>query len=434
MKTKMIFKNMLMVGAFLLLAGAAQPAMAQQTAEKPVHCYVGSSTEMQVGDTIMINPDSLYYLTKERMSKWVYKVPHTIQQVGGKRYPYGILIAGIYSWVYPGSLIPTKEVEPITPPAPPAPDTIKLEPVIIQDTIRVVVHDTVKPDTINDTKKDLYRLDNPYEVNRYSVGLRGGFASNLTNANGISLGGDVLLDFRYAHYWAKNEQEPEIGFMTGLSFGYVGARQNLSINDNYTLTTPYDGDIRYNVTVDKVSEMTNQLQLEIPLMFSMQTQAGFFLNAGPKFIIPVYSNFNQKMEGANIAAYLEEMNGRPIYNNPVTGMFSEDQFNLNGSFKSAGSFTLALAAELGYQFNLRNGHSIDLGAYIDYSLYSTYRTYGNSPVVTIEPPTHLGAAVVDVKSLTEAHASKFGLFDVGVRVAYNLDFSTLDKKKDKKKK
>ena len=119
MKTNMLFKTTMMLGAFLLLAvGTAQTASAQETSAKPKHYYNNSITEIKVGDSIMINRDSLYYLTGERMSRWVYDVPHTIQQVGGKRYPYGILIRGIYSWVYPGTLIPLKPVEPIPAPEP----------------------------------------------------------------------------------------------------------------------------------------------------------------------------------------------------------------------------------------------------------------------------------------------------------------------------
>ena len=62
-------------------------------------------SDFHVGDTIVIKKDHKRYLTGEKMSKWVYDVEHTIQQVRGKRLPEGILISGIYSWVGPDDIL-----------------------------------------------------------------------------------------------------------------------------------------------------------------------------------------------------------------------------------------------------------------------------------------------------------------------------------------
>ena len=106
MKTKLLLLYIVMVCAFLLLSvGTAQPLNAQESA-KPVLVYSGTNQPILKGDSIMIKQDSIYYLTKERMSKWVHGVPHTVLQVGGKRYPYAVLLSTIYSWVYPEALIP----------------------------------------------------------------------------------------------------------------------------------------------------------------------------------------------------------------------------------------------------------------------------------------------------------------------------------------
>ena len=63
------------------------------------------ASDFSVGDTIVIKKDHERYLTGEKMSKWVYDVEHTIQQVGGRRFPEGILIRGIISWVGPDDII-----------------------------------------------------------------------------------------------------------------------------------------------------------------------------------------------------------------------------------------------------------------------------------------------------------------------------------------
>ena len=47
----------------------------------------------------MVKEDITHYLTGQKISKWVYKVPHTIRQVGTSRFPKGILLRGINSWV-----------------------------------------------------------------------------------------------------------------------------------------------------------------------------------------------------------------------------------------------------------------------------------------------------------------------------------------------
>ena len=123
---KTVFNNMIMVCAFLLLAaGAALPAKAQTTAAKEPLVFGGTTQKIKVGDSIMICRDSLRYLTGERMSLWVYDKPHAVQQVGGKRYPYGVLLKGIYSWVYPGTITPLYPEAPKPAPVPePAPEPV----------------------------------------------------------------------------------------------------------------------------------------------------------------------------------------------------------------------------------------------------------------------------------------------------------------------
>ena len=106
---KTVCKNMFKLCAFLLLAaGAAQTATAQKPVVKPRHHYYNTIQAIRPGDSIYVHPDSLYYLTGERISKWVFDVPHQVQQVGGRRYPMGVLIKGIYSWVYPYTLVPVE--------------------------------------------------------------------------------------------------------------------------------------------------------------------------------------------------------------------------------------------------------------------------------------------------------------------------------------
>ena len=438
MKTKLLLLYIVMVCAFLLLSvGTAQPLNAQESA-KPVLVYSGTNQPILKGDSIMIKQDSIYYLTKERMSKWVHGVPHTVLQVGGKRYPYAVLLSTIYSWVYPEALIPIhpqefqSEEETIV-----ASDSIIVEDSIVSEVPQdstSVIEDSIAEETPQDSVKyyttEVYSLEKgsydipvPSSMNRLAIGVRGGFASTMTNinGNGLSKGFDALLDLRYAHYWAGDKNKPMLGIMTGINIGYVQARQSATLLDKFTLATD-EGDVDYEVSADKINETTHQIQLELPIMFSMVTPNGFFLNAGPKLILPVYSTYYQTIKNPNISAYLPELNGKPMTNNIVMGMLSDEQCKQRGSFGNEFKLAIALGLELGYEFKLKNGHSIDLGVYADYSVYSMYKNTGNGSLITITPPSASGKAVVDVLCLTNAYASKIGFLDAGLKLTYNIDF------------
>ena len=62
---------------------------------------------IQVGDSVMVNPDTTHYMTGEEISPWVYTVKHAIQQVGSAFYPDGVLLQGIISWLHQSASSPT---------------------------------------------------------------------------------------------------------------------------------------------------------------------------------------------------------------------------------------------------------------------------------------------------------------------------------------
>ena len=111
MKTIMnnkMFKVILLVAIFATTQVSLSSVSAQTAeAQKPAVEFVYSTgAPMEIGDTVMIHKDSLRYITGERMSTWVYDVPHQIRQLGTKTKPTGVLLRGIYSWIAQGSLIP----------------------------------------------------------------------------------------------------------------------------------------------------------------------------------------------------------------------------------------------------------------------------------------------------------------------------------------
>lgn len=454
---KKVFNNMIKACAFLLLAvGAALPINAAESAAKQPLVYEGGQ-EIKVGDSILICKDTLHYLTGERISTWVYTKPHTIQQVGGKRYPYGILIQGIYSWVYPGSIIPLHPEQPkeeVVPVAEEQPEVeqapvVDVEPIV--DTVAIVEQDSVadqlplveeidtvateEPEpqdtlvlditTLQNYGKGNYEIPVSYQMNRFAIGARGGFASTMAGGKNMSIGFDALLDLRYAHYWAKDMNKPALGIMTGLNVGYVQASQSIEFLDQYTAPT-VDGDVDYVVSADEVAETDKQIQLEVPVMFSMVTPKGFFLNVGPKIIMPVYSTYEQTITNPNIYAYLPELNGNPIVNEVVMGKVTDEQMNIKGNMADnpCKLLSLALGAELGYEIKFKNGNSLDLGIYADYSVCTLYNNSlgAASKVISVEVPTETSAAVVEVLPISKALANRFAFLDAGLKISYNFDW------------
>lgn len=441
---KNVFKNMIKACAFLLLAvGAALPINAAEPAAKQPLVYEGGQ-QIKVGDSIWVHKDTLYYLTGERISKWVYTKPHAVQQVGGKRYPHAVLLQGIFSWVYPGSIVPVYPEAPIVEeqPAPvveqqPAPivepevvTESVVEPIpVVEDTVTVSEpepQDTAVVDVedLQGYGKGIYEIPVAYQMNRFAIGVRGGFASTMATTKNMSLGFDALLDLRYAHYWAKDQKKPALGIMTGLNIGYVQASQSMKFLDKYTTPTVHS-DVDYVVEADKVAETDRLIQLEIPVMFSMVTPKGFFLNVGPKLILPVYGKYTQTIAEPKISAYLPELSGNPIVNEVVMGKLTKEQMDVTDNLADnpCKLMSLALGAELGYEFKFKNGHSLDLGVYADYSVYTLYNnSIAAGKVITVAPPTLTSPAIVEVQPMSTVSGNKFAFLDAGLKISYNFDF------------
>ena len=161
-------------------------------------------------------------------------------------------------------------------------------------------------------------------------------------------------------------------------------------------------------------------------MFSLIHANGLFFNIGPKFMIPVYTPFNQKItdnENTYISAYFQEIMV-PVKNEVITGMLRENQFKQSGT-DNGNQFTIniMLGAEIGYEWTLNSGNSLGLGAYANYCLYNSFKNNtSNDPLINVTPPQGSSLAIVEVLSATKTYTSKLGFFDVGVKVAYHFNF------------
>ena len=104
---KTISANMIKVS--LLVIFTSLLPLANVSAQKKLY-YANSGAPIEVGDSVRINPDSLYYETGERKIKWVYDKVHEIMQVSSKYHPDAVLLRGIYSWIYVNAILPEDNV------------------------------------------------------------------------------------------------------------------------------------------------------------------------------------------------------------------------------------------------------------------------------------------------------------------------------------
>ena len=488
MKTKnMKMNNANMIKVSLLVIFTSLLPFANVSAQKKQLYYPNSDVLIEVGDSIRINPDSLHYETGERKVYWVYDKIHVIRQVSSKYHPNAVLLRGINSWIYANSILAESEAKklPLEPiytsfdasidygtsyewngttynqtgaytqkfvaisgadsivtlnltvlPAKPIYTSVDVTIDFGQTyTWNEITYDTTGVYTQSFTAQNgadsIVTLNlivlpepqpQPYQVNRFSVGVRGAFASSMAKPATTPLGFDVLLDLQYAHYWAADQDKIRLGIMTGLSAGYMSTTRSQAWDETYVAKTD-DGDIEYHVTADNIQETNHQLQLEVPLMFSMITAKGLFFNVGPRFLLPAYTPYKQVITNGNVVA-TDLQTGVVIPNNPVYGQLSEEQVNQKGKGEQQFDLTMTLGFELGYEFKLKSGNSIGLGAFLNYGVYSMYsnKPLGSAIDVTAPSKQDDKNAVVNVESLTNAYTEKMGHLDAGVKVSFNLDF------------
>lgn len=417
----------------------------------PVMAQENTSPTWQVGDTVIVKREQKTYLTGERLSTWVYDYHHIIRQIGGVRFPQGIWLRGINSWIAPEALesaVSTaphaeeyaakpifKEEEfanepPIVVPKP-AP-----EPVVTpQDTVveqPATVEEEPEPIPVEEEPlpaEDTLAIAEPLSPrmaphHRFSIGVRGGVASLMHQTDVMGnwrAGFDGLLDLQYAYYaGCKEGKKVNLGVITGLSLGWAQSGLRSGVDTTYTVSTS-DGNIDYTVSAEQVNENDGQLQLEIPVMFSLLTENGLFFNVGPKLVLPVYRHFKQGITTPDINAYFPE-EGVNVSNEVITGRVTDNQLTTKGKWNGS-KLNLMLTAELGYEWALRSGNALGLGVYANYSVYDLYKNdTSNKSLIHVTAPSSDTPAMVDVFSATDTYAKGLGYFDCGLKLVYHFQF------------
>ena len=444
----------ILIAATLICATVVSTMSAQQNAQPaPKHEF-----KVAIGDSVMIRRECQKYLTGERPSTWVWDKVHTVFQLGTKKnpnkYPDGVLLMRINSWICDTCLVVVngqskeaaakaseeqaeereawEQAVKENADAEAAAAKAKAEKEAREKAEREAAEQAIreaeearqaeekaaaeqaKADSVKATQKFKHNYD------RFTIGLRGGASALMHHADQgkWGCGGDVVLDLQYAHYWAKDGRPVDLGIITGLGIGYH--QSNLNANDN---VVKFDtAKVDYTVAYAGVKETDHQLQLEVPLMFSLIHDKGLFFNIGPKFMIPVYTPYKQTVDQDNthISAFFEET-GVTVVDETVTGKYTGQQPEAKNGIQF--NINVMLTAEIGYEWILKNGHSLGLGAYANYSVYNTYKnTTSPTGLFQLNPPTDTSIADLNVLSATHAYADKLGYFDAGIKIAYHFNF------------
>ena len=443
----------ILIATILLCSSVASSVSAQQGAQSASYEF-----GVSVGDSVMIKRECVEYSTGERPSVWVWDKVHTVRQLGTAKHPDGVLLMNIYSWICDTCLIPVNgkaeesahqaaieqkddreafEAEQAAKKAAAAKaaqeaadkaaaekaaaEKAAAEKAAAEEAAKAA-EEAAAREAAEQAKQDSIKSQQKFRHNydRFTIGVRGGASALMHHANqgNWTCGGDVVLDLQYAHYWAKDGRPVDLGLIVGLGIGY----QQSGLKKDSDLTTFTKGTVDYTVLAKDVKETDHQLQLEVPLMFSLIHESGLFFNVGPKFMIPVYTPYKQTVnqDGTHISAVFQET-GVTVVDEEVTGVYKGQQpegkngiqFNIN----------VMLTAELGYEWTLKSGNSLGLGAYANYSVYNTFKNTPNAEgLFNLTAPSDTDKAHLDVLSATRAYADKLGYFDAGVKVAYHFNF------------
>jgi len=435
----------ILIAATLICATAVSNVSAQRAAQ-PAQKH---EFKVAIGDSVMIKRECQKYLTGERPSVWVWDKVHTVRQLGTKRFPDGVLLMNIYSWMCEDCLIPVNgraqeaqekaQQEQAEDKAAYEQEMQKEKEQELREAAEKAAAEAeeaakeqaekeeqkaaekARKDSIKQEKADSIeaekRFKNKYD--RFTIGLRGGASALMHHADkgNWTCGGDVVLDLQYAHYWTDDARPVDLGLIVGLGIGYE--QSGLKTNDSTAFTK---ANVDYTVVAKDIKETDHQLQLEVPVMFSLIHDNGLFFNVGPKFMIPLYTPYKQTVntQDTHITAYFPET-GVTIQDNPVTGQYTGQQptekngiqFNIN----------VMLTAEIGYEWTLKSGNSLGLGAYANYSVFNTFKNTTNSEgLFNLTAPTDDDKAHLNVLSATHAYADKLGYFDAGIKLAYHFNF------------
>lgn len=247
-----------------------------------------------------------------------------------------------------------------------------------------------------------------------SFGLRGGGSIYLTDKSVQgAFGGQGIFDFGYTHYWMLRTG-CELGIRTGVDFGYSGQLLTGDYQDSFVNTDYLGYKIQYNTSA-AYKQNIHQLQVEVPLMFALRAD-GFYMNVGAKFMMPVWSQYEQILSEAHIKAYYE-VTDVWVRDQVITGILdSEHKLSGKGYIPQ---YNVLASLEIGHEWKF-NKHRVGLGIYIDAAPWSYSKPTEERPTIEVSPISNPDNPPAQVTVHPIPFTGKLHYMDFGIKVYYGI--------------
>jgi len=258
------------------------------------------------------------------------------------------------------------------------------------------------------------------ENSRLSLGLRGGGSLYNTSDNlENKIGPAGMLDLGYTCLWPVSDIT-QIGFRVGLGAGYSESKLCATIHQQYSTTDYLGQEIDYTITSPSLVETTQQIILEMPLQLAFHFE-GFYCNLGAKLMTPIaWSQYKQDIEDLTIRAYYMEC-GVAVTNRLITGKAGDEQLHQTRKAPLP-LLSVAMAADLGYEWTINDKHHIGLGFFLDVNVWE-YADKNTSPSTDIVTISQIGnpanpVPTVEIAPLRQTLTTTARYFDFGIKFYY----------------
>mgnify|MGYP003292959461 CR=1 FL=1 len=116
----------------------------------------------------------------------------------------------------------------------------------------------------------------------------------------------------------------------------------------------------------------------------------------------------------------------------VSRLAKENDLLSKGKTNNKLKLNITLGLELGYEWKLRHGNSLGLGAYVNYGLYSMFKNDNASDQAPLIQVTPAIPSTISVQSASDTWTQKMGYVDFGLKLAYHFNWWKAKSKDNKK--
>ena len=260
------------------------------------------------------------------------------------------------------------------------------------------------------------------QVHRVGFAVFGGantlFADTaLTNKWGPMAGAELY----YACMFSVNHSQLMLGPRTGIEIGWSNTGFEMPISEQFSNTDYLGHQIDYTIS-GSVKENYNHLSVAVPLMLALKYR-GFVFGAGVKARAMLWNTAKTSISHITTTAYYPEFDVM-VQDEPNIGVVQDMNYDLSGS-RPTPEWHVALAAEIGYEWQLRKTRWMGFRIFADYDVWNSFKQPADAEprVVSVSPITETNkVAQVTLAPIYNAALTKFKALNIGVALTFTFDF------------